>query len=182
MDVSSIREALHSRMCKGCGLSVPYARKWEIGGCEPTHSLRSYPYDGLHILATGLSELGRYITPVADGLLVAGLWVSTNRSTRGDGPPDAYLIGQDPSGRARYAGNSPEVVLEMLRLISSPPQPHIGPQLQVGFHGIHDSATTYVGSWQWNIHGEARDDEFIHRAAAATLAAITAVTGGQEAL
>jgi hypothetical protein len=76
---------------------------------------------------------------------------------------------------ADYTGDSPEVVVEMVRNLLAPVPPAVtDDRVQVGFPGRHNSATTYVGSWQWDIHGEARGTEFIDRAAAATLAAINA--------
>lgn len=148
-------------------------------GCEPQHPLWRRPYDGLAVLATGLLRLGVPIDAVDDGLLVgissAQTWLAANRSLRGDGPPDAYLIGSGADKPAFYTGNAPEVIIELLRTLSAPTPPlAISDILQVGFPGIKSAATTYVGSWQWNVHGETRNNEFVNRAAAATLAAIRA--------
>ena len=38
---SDIAHALRSRMRKGQGMTVPYARRWDIGGCEPTNTVQS---------------------------------------------------------------------------------------------------------------------------------------------
>ena len=101
------------------------------------------------------------------------LWVATNRSIRGEGPPDAYLLGYNGEPDPRYAGNSSEVILALLEAITAPAPPiSTDRELQVGFPGLPDRGVTYVGSWQWDIHGEVRDDEFVRRAAAATLATI----------
>jgi hypothetical protein len=53
-------------------------------------------------------------------------------------------------------------------------KPPVAPELQMGFPGAPKSETTYVGSWQWNVHGEAMSHEFVKLAASATLAAIEA--------
>lgn len=158
-------------------MRVPYARRWEVGGCEPVHSLHSYPYDGIQVLGDGLIALGRPVIPSEDGVRIGGehlgVWVAANRSIRGEGPPDAYLLGLDGEPDPRYAGNAPEVILVLLAGISAPPPPiPKDRELQVGFPGLPDRGVTYVGSWQWDIHGEVRDDEFVRRAAAATLATI----------
>src|SRR5690242_15512619 len=111
----AVAEALRSRVLAGHGLSMPYARKWEIGGCEPIHSLWSRPYDGLAVLGAGLVDLDVPIGVVEDGLLVgdpsAQMWVAANRSMHGDGPPDAYLIGRAEDRSLLYTGNAPEVVI-----------------------------------------------------------------------
>jgi hypothetical protein len=46
--------------------------------------------------------------------------------------------------------------------------------IQVYFCGIRDDSRTYVGSWQWNVHGEAIGEEFVCRTANAVLTAIRA--------
>lgn len=178
-EANAIAAALRSRMLVGHDLSRPYARRWEIGGCEPQHSLWRRPYDGLAVLGASLLQLGVPIDAVEDGILVgnrsAQTWVAANRSMHGDGPPDAYLVGRGADRPALYTGNAPEVIIELLRTLSAPTPPLATSDiLQVGFPGIEGAATTYVGSWQWNVHGEARNDEFVNRAAAATLAAIRA--------
>jgi hypothetical protein len=174
---AEIAAALRSNMRKGQEPSVPYARKWEIGGCAPVHSLKTYPYDGVEVLGQGLAELGRRVVPIECGLLVGdsgtGLWVAANRSVRGEGPPDAYIVGREGEERGRYTGNAAEVVLMLIEQIPAPVPPlPTDKELQVGFPGLPDRGATYVGSWQWNIHGEAKDDEFVRRAARATLATI----------
>ena len=174
---ADIAAGLRSNMRKGQEPSVSYARKWEIGGCAPIHSVRTYPYDGVEVLSQGLARLGRQVVPIEYGLLVGdsgtGLWVAANRSVRGEGPPDAYIVGRDGEERSRYTGNAAEVVLMLLEQILAPvPQLPTDSELQVGFPGLPDRGVTYVGSWQWNIHGEAKDDEFVRRAARATLATI----------
>ena len=66
-------------------------------------------------------------------------------------------------------------MIELIKAYSSPPEPIPTTEIvQVGFPGIHDDAHTYVGSWQWNVHGEAKGEEFVCRTANATLAAIRA--------
>lgn len=71
-----IVNALRARIRRGAGLSIPYARRWEVGGCEPHRSLRSQPYDGLHVLAAGLIDLGRPLFASNDSLIVVG-WPKT---------------------------------------------------------------------------------------------------------
>lgn len=183
MDVShdpvAISAALRSTLRVGQDLSAPYARKWQVGGCEATNSLYTYPYDPLELFSTAISELDASVVTSVRGLTVTRgdtqVWVAINRSIRGDGPPDAYLIGRHPDKPADYVGNAPQVVTHMLQRIDQPVQPlPDSPELVIGFPGMADRRMTYVGSWQWNVHGEARDDEFIRRAAVATMAAIKA--------
>jgi hypothetical protein len=176
---SDFADALRSRMRKGQGLSVPYARKWAVGGCEPIHSVKSFPYDGLLVLGKGLSELHHAVVAYPDGLIIEGgletLWVAANRSVRGDGPPDAYLVGTSEDQHARYVGDTAEVVIEIVRGMSGAvPTLQAADGLQVGFPGMRNTEKTYVGSWQWGVHGEAPDGEFVRRAANATLKAIDA--------
>jgi hypothetical protein len=176
---SDIADALRARMRKGQGLTVSYARRWDVGGCKPIHSVKSYPYDGLLVLGTALTELGRPVVPASDGLIIdfdpEVVWVSVNRSVRGEGPPDAYLIGTGTTQTTRYVGDTAEVVVEIVRGMSTaPPALPTVAELQVGFPGLRNTTTTYVGSWQWRVHGEAIDDEFARRAASATLTAIEA--------
>jgi hypothetical protein len=166
-------------MRKGQGLSVPYARKWAIGGCDAIHSFRNYPYDGLLVLGIFLSELGDAVVPAPQGLIIEGgqekVWVAANRSVRGDGPPDAYLVGTVEDQTARYVGDAAEVVIQIVREMSkAAPALPTADELQVGFPGVQNTTKTYVGSWQWGVHGEAVDDEFLRRAASATLKAIEA--------
>ncbi|MBB5165779.1 hypothetical protein [Mycobacterium sp. AZCC_0083] len=176
---SDIADVLRARMRKGQGLSVPYARKWAVGGCEPIQSLRSYPYDGLLLLGTGLSELRHAVVAYPDGLVIDGgletIWVAANRSMRGDGPPDGYLVGTGGDQNARYVGDTAEIVIQIVRGMpeAAPALPAVA-GLQVGFPGLENTTKTYVGSWQWGVHGEATDDEFVRRAANATLTAIEA--------
>jgi hypothetical protein len=177
---ADIADALRSRMRRGDGLRVPYARRWEVGGCQAIHSVRSYPYDGLLVLGRGLSELNRRpVFAATDRLIVMGYprvcWVAANRDSRGDGPPDSYLVGRDGEHTARYVGNSAEVVVEIVRgMWTGTRRPPTAGELQIGFPGVRGTATTYVGSWQWDVHGEAGDDEFLQRAASATLTVIEA--------
>lgn len=174
---AGLAAAIRSNIRKGQEPSVPYARKWEIGGCAPIHSLRTYPCDGIEVLSEGLAKLGRRIVPTEYGLLVGdsgtGLWVAANRSIRGEGPPDAYIVGRYGEKESGYTVNAAEVVLTLLEQILTPvPQLPADSELQVGFPGLLDRGVTYVGSWQWNVHGEARGDEFARRAAHATLVTI----------
>jgi hypothetical protein len=85
---------------------------------------------------------------------------------------------QIAGGPVNFVGDAPEVIVELLRGFLSPPPPHADVDfIQIGFPGHEGDEVTYVGSWQWDIHGEARGQEFIDRAAAATLAAIKAAEG-----
>lgn len=172
--------ALHRQMRVGAGLTVPYARKWSIGGCEPSHSLWTFPHDDIATMAAGLLQLNASITTTNDavsvGLPHCAVWVAANGPTRDAERASEFLVGRHGDSRAMYVGNAPEVALEIIRGISAPPAPIPAPCeiLQIGFPGIHDNELTYVGSWQWYIHGEARDDEYVRRAANATLNAIQA--------
>lgn len=179
-NASEFAEALRVRMRRGEGLSVPYARRWEIGGCEPDRSLYDHPGDGLTVLGEGLSAFGRPVYTTADRLVVGAFhWVAANRDGRGDGAPDAYLLGTEQSREPYYVGNSAEVAVEILRagLGLAPWPPTEAPDVTIGFPGLKGTARTYVGAWRWNVHGEASDDRAITWAAAATQRAIDAKNG-----
>lgn len=163
---------------EGEGMRRPYKRKWENGGCAPEYSLGTRPSERVARLADGLASLGRPIVGTDNGIIieVAGrlVRVSADQSEPGDGPPQACLM-QILNGPVNYVGNSPEVIIELLRgLPLAPPPPIDVDFVQIGFPGHEQDELTYVGSWEWNVHGEARGSEFINRAAAATLAAIEA--------
>lgn len=131
-------------------------------------------------MAAGLLQLDASITATNEAVLVgvahSTVWVAVNGLTRDAERASDFLIGRQGDSRAVYVGNAPEVALEIIRGLSTPPAPIPAPCeiLQVGFPGIPASDLTYVGSWQWHIHGEARDDEYVRRAANATLNAIQA--------
>jgi hypothetical protein len=169
---------LRLRIRKGDGLTAPYARRWDVGGCTPSHSLWDWPSDRLVTLGSGLLSLGQAVYGVSDEILIElpdkAVWVSADRSIPGDGPPEAYMVRLHTDQPPRYVGNSPEVVTQLIRRLLEPPPPLVeDKRVQVGFPG-YDREPKYVGSWQWNIHGEARGEEFVKRAAAATLEAIEA--------
>ncbi|WP_418002999.1 hypothetical protein ACNO8X_23815 [Mycobacterium sp. PDNC021] len=171
---------LRQRMRVGAGLTVPYARKWAIGGCEPSHSLWTFPHDEIATMAAGLLQLNASIVATDRTVRISHsgivVWVAANgESTRAEGPSE-FLIRQWAEGHAMYVGNSAQVVLEIIKRLSAPPpRPGTADQIiQIGFPGIHDNELTYVGSWQWYVHGEARDDEWVRRAAHSTLSAIQA--------
>ncbi len=171
---------LRKYMRVGAGLTVPYARKWSIGGCEPSHSLWTFPHDDFSTMAAGLLQLDASITATSDAVLVgladSAVWVAANGHARDAERASDFLIGRQGDDRAMYVGNAPEVLLEIIKGLSVPPATIPAPCeiLQIGYPGIHNSELTYVGSWQWYIHGEARDDEYLWRAANATLNAIQA--------
>lgn len=182
LSVEQISELLRERVRVGQGLSVPYARKWDVGWCTPKHSLWKYPHDPLRNFCSGLIALNRRLIWTADGLQVGNecdaLWVGIDRSLPGEGPPFDYLVGRPDSDTAIYVGNSPEVILEILDAWSDDPVVNDDSnELQIGFPAMEKRRPKYVGSWQWNIHGEASDDDVIRRAAAATLAAIRKARG-----
>jgi hypothetical protein len=175
---TAIANWLRVRVRNGEGLTAPYARRWEVGGCSPTHSLWDWPSDRLATLGTGLLSLGHPVYGIEDAVIVdvpdVPVVVAVNRSSPGDGPPDAYIVSSQPGQPPQYVGNSPEVVTELIRNVLEPSPPFVDDKrVQVGFPG-YDREPKYVGSWQWNVHGEARGEEFVRRAAAATLAAIEA--------
>ncbi|EHB55678.1 hypothetical protein MycrhDRAFT_2872 [Mycolicibacterium rhodesiae JS60] len=172
---------MKDHLTKGEGMTRPYSRKWENGGCSPTRSLRNWRSDRVKTLADGLALLAKPVFGLPNGVLIdmdgLPVRVSCDRSIRGDGPPQGYLI-QIASGPVNFVGDAPEVIVELLRGLSSPPPPRVDVDfIQIGFPGHERDEVTYVGSWQWDIHGEARGPEFINRAAAATLAAIKAAEG-----
>ncbi|WP_162938594.1 hypothetical protein [Mycobacterium kyogaense] len=174
----AVIEELSARKRVGQGLSRPYARKWDVGGCIPKHSLWRHRDEPLANLASGLLALEQPLVWANDAVRIGegrnSLWVAVNRSLPGEGPPDAYLLGQPGDNAAVYVGNAPEVIIEMIKDWSNPALTVAPlPELQVGFPAMEDRWPRYVGSWQWNIHGEARDEDVLKRAAVATVAAIT---------
>lgn len=169
---------LSDHLTVGEDMTRPYKRKFENGGCTPKFSLWSWPSDRVAALALGLASLEHRAFGIENGIVVetaAGfVRVSADRTFRNYGPPHDYLI-QILDGPVNYVGNSPEVIVELLRGLPLLPSPAVGADiLEFGFPGHERDEVTYVGSWQWDIHGEARGTEFIDRAAAATLAAIEA--------
>jgi hypothetical protein len=175
---AAVADWLRLRIRNGEGLTAPYARRWDVGGCSPTHSLWDWPSDRLTTLGSGLLSLGHPVYGVTDAVIVdlphLPVAVAVNRSSPGDGAPDAYIVSCQPDQPPQYVGNSPEVVTELIRKLPEPPPPLVDDRrVQVGFPG-YDREPKYVGSWSWNIHGEARGEEFVKRAAAATLAAVEA--------
>lgn len=180
---AAVADWLRSHLRKGQGLTYPYARKLEIANYVPKHSLwAAWTEDRLLTFGAGLLAIGRPIRTAPEGVEVElegrSVTVAANRSAPGEGLPDAYLLQTTAGHPADYTGDSPEVVVEIVRSLLSPvPFPVTDERVQIGFPGRHENATTYVGSWQWDIHGEARGEEFIDRAAAATLAAIETAEG-----
>jgi hypothetical protein len=173
----AIAEALRNRMRVGEGLTAPYARRWAVGGCEATHSLWTYPRDAISDFANGLTELKVPVDTGDDAINIdtasGTIWVGVNGRTRSADRASEFLIGRGNERIPALVINSPEVAIELIRAYSAQPDPI--PQtdiVQVGFPGISNDSRTYVGSWQWNVHAEARGDEFVHRAASATLTAI----------
>ncbi|WP_166902399.1 hypothetical protein [Mycobacterium sp. DL440] len=161
----------------GEGLSVPYARKWSIGGCEPRHSLWSYPHDSILDFSTGLFELAFPILTTDDSIVidmgVATIWVAANGNSRGADKASAFLIGRQDETLPVAIVNSPEVAVGLLGELSAPVESCPDDELiQIGFPGIRLEDRVYVGSWQWNVHAEVRGEEFVCRTAHATLAAI----------
>jgi hypothetical protein len=174
---AAIGDWLRTHMRKGDGLSRPYARRWETAGRGPTHFLWTWPTDRLASLASALQDLGASVVGIRDGVRVdfpgRPVVIGVNRSGRGDGPPDAFSVRLTPDLLPEYVGNSPEVVEELLRGLarSAPPAAANQHELQVGFPGA-DADPTYVGSPEWDIHGEVRGDAALRLATAATTAAI----------
>ncbi len=177
---SEISAAFREHMRVGAGLTVPYARKWAIGGCEPSHSLWPFPHDEIATMAAGLMRLGASVVAAQEAVLISldsgAIWVAANGSTHDAERASEFLIGRQGDDAARYVGNAAAVILEIIKGLSSapPPAPVANDLLQIGFPGIQDPEWTYVGSWQWYVHGEARHDEYVRRAAHATLRAIHA--------
>lgn len=181
---NEIADWLRTHLTNGYDLSYPYARKWEIGGCTAGHALWTWPADRIFDLAVGLAACGFSVSGIDDGVQVrlekATVKVSANRSSPGNGAPDAYSVFESQDPLPAYTGNSPEVIVEILRGYEEPPPPLIENDIvEVGFPGRPESEWTYVGSWQWDVHGEARGTDFVRRAAAATLSAIDAVKAKQ---
>jgi hypothetical protein len=180
---TAIADWLRLRLRKGEGLSAPYARRWEVGGRVPTHSLWDWRTDRLVTLGSSLLSLGYAVYGINDELQIElpdrPARISADRSNPGDGPPEAYMVRLDSNQPSQYVTNSPEVVTELIRMLPEPPPTLVeDKRVQVGFPG-YDREPKYVGSWQWDIHGEARGEEFVRRGAAATLAAIEARSAEQ---
>lgn len=174
-----IADWLRRHMRVGWGLGHPYVRSLQMANYLPKHSLFDWPTDRLETLGAGLISLGHPVSALDEGVEVKLperiVEVSVDRSIPGDGPPEAYMLESIERGRPDYVGNSPEVLIELIRrLVQSIPEPIHDDRVQVGFPGQPSGELIYVGSWQWDIHGEARGAEFVARAAAATLAAIEA--------
>lgn len=174
-----IAATLREHMRLGTGLTVPYARKWAIGGCEPTHSLWTFPHDEITTLASGLVGLDVPVYAVNGVVLIdlppQSVWLAAHGGTLGPGRVASLVFGIQGDERSLYVGNSADVVLEIVKGYCAPPGPIPTDRfLQIGFPGIQDDELTYVGSWQWNVHGEARTDEYVRRAANATVNAIRA--------
>jgi hypothetical protein len=172
-----IADWLRSHRTKGFDLSYPYGRKWEIGGCIATHSLWAWPTDRILDLSIGIASCGHRVFGVEGGVLVvlpdSTIKVSANRSSPGEGPPDAYSFFESETQSPCYTGNSPEIIVMMLRGFEDPSPPLVESEIvEIGFPGRPESDLTYVGSWQWDVHGEARGSDFVRRASAATLDAI----------
>jgi hypothetical protein len=99
--------------------------------------------------------------------------VSANRSSPGEGPPDTYSFFDGEVGAPVYTCNSPEVIVQFLCGYSAPPPAPVQADfIQIGFPGRTDAEVTYVGSWQWDVHGEARGAATVLRAGAAIVKAI----------
>lgn len=176
---SEIGDWLRRHMRVGWGLSHPYVRSLQTANYLPKHSLFDWPTDRLETLGAGLIAAGYPVYPLDDGVEVKlperAVEVSVDRSIPGEGPPEAYMLESTAHGHPDYIGNSPEVLIELICRLSQPAPSLVKDELvQVGFPGQPAGEMTYVGSWQWDIHGEARGTEFVDRAAAATLAAIEA--------
>ena len=81
-----IMQALRQRMRVGEGLSMPYARKWSIGGCDAEYSLWEYPNDSIATFADGLLALRATISAAEDCLVIDGggvrFWVAVNGRRR----------------------------------------------------------------------------------------------------
>jgi hypothetical protein len=159
------------------GLTAPYRRRWYVGGCEPKHSLFDFPSDRWEVLGAGLLSTGHPLTRSDAGVEIElperRVTVAVSRTVPGDGPPNGYAIFIGCSSQPDYVGDSPEVITELVRRLTQPetPLPDCS-LLQVGFPGRPSGDMTYVGCWQWDVHSEARNEEFIHRAAQAIVDAI----------
>lgn len=178
----SVADWLRARAGWGQALSKPYARRLDDSGRPEQHSLRALGDDPLARLAEGLIGLSWPISGEEGGLSIqtpAGIVrLSATRNSPGAGPPEAYLV--STGDRPAYIGNAAEVIVELVRgiLVEAADLPvveastyDLDSPLQVGFPG-QTGELTYVGSWQWNIHGEALGEEYVRRAVAATQAAI----------
>jgi hypothetical protein len=168
---------LRDGMRVGEGLSVPYARKWAIGGCAALHSLWDYPHDAILDFARGLMGLDFPILSIhgSIGIEINSkiLWIAVNGHSRNAERVSEFLIGHWKEPTPLFVSNSSEVIIELVKEYgASPGTVRDNELVQIGFPGIKDGRRTYVGSWQWNVHGEAYDEEFICRAANATLSAI----------
>ncbi len=159
-------------------LSAPYRRLWSLAGCEPTRSLATWPTDRFNRFASDLYGSGVEVTasPLGVNVRVGGseATVVVSRTDLGDGPPTDYglLFGGD--NRLVYITNAPEVVIQVVRRLALAPAPI--PEcssIQIGFPGREQDGATYVGSWEWDVHCEARTPEFVTRAAVAIADAIT---------
>ncbi|MCA4727114.1 hypothetical protein [Mycolicibacterium fortuitum] len=173
----AIADALRRRMRVGEGLSVPYARKWSVGGCDPTRSLWSYPHNAIRDFAAGLATLAAPVVAADDlitiGAGVARVWVAANGTARNAEDASAFLLGRPGEELPVVVINSPEVAVELIAgLAVSPASCPDDELIQIGFPGVHLEDRVYVGSWRWNVHAEVRGEEFVCRTAHAILAAV----------
>lgn len=122
-----IAAVLREHMRLGTGMTVPYARKWAIGGCEASHSLWTFPHDEITTLAAGLVRLDVPICASEDVVLVdlppQGVWLAAHGGTLGPGRVSSLAFGVQGEQRARYVGNSADVVLEIVKGYCAPPGP-----------------------------------------------------------
>lgn len=170
-----LRQNIRSDFC----LSAPYRRRWYLGGCEPTHFLATWPTDRLTKLGSELHDAGFEVRASPRGVHVAagdgGVTVAAGRTDLGDGPPTEYALFVGTEDLPAYVTNSPEVLAQMITRLGKPPPPLPDCDVvQIGFPGQPSGDVTYVGSWQWDIHSEARTPEFIRLAAQAIVDAIDA--------
>jgi hypothetical protein len=68
---TAIADWLRVRVRSGEGLAAPYARRWEVRGCTPTHTLWDWPSDRLATLGADLLSLGYPVYGIEDAVTVA---------------------------------------------------------------------------------------------------------------
>lgn len=175
-----IADWLRQHMRTDLYLSAPYRRRWHLGGYEPTHFLATWPTDRLKQFGSDLCASRFEVRASPLGVRVSvgdqGIVVAAARTDLGDGPPTEYAMFVEAEDLPAYVTNSPEVVAQLIRALGgtlATPLPECD-LIQVGFPGQMSSEVTYIGSWQWDIHSEARSPEFVQRAVHAIVDAIEA--------
>ncbi|THV43589.1 hypothetical protein [Glycomyces buryatensis] len=172
---------LRPRIVHGERLSRPYFRLWDPypNPVEGDFSLAG-GRDKVRLLAEALMGLGWPINAEPTGVSirtpVGPIGLLATRDAPGDGGPDTYVVSTASEARPVYIGDTFQVAVELIRALADEVGEMVEDhRIQIGCPGQKNDLTYVGGAWR-GIHGEARGEEYVHRAAAATRAAIDRVT------